>query len=180
MSRDWKASERGALSNSCFASCRWCRFVDPSTCMLRYEQQLQRLFLSHSFELQCWGSATLGRRGKPASRNLSNSLSGVLNIELIMSECNMVYGCIALHMWYYASTFLFSIVRPFLETIIIICLPAWCYIFWLRLHLVDIEIVMISLSFRIGVNLENRGTIVVLESYGLALCVLDVFWMVVL
>ena len=66
--------------------------------MIRYEQQLRRLFLSHSFELQCWGSATLARTGKHASRNLSNSLFGELNMELIMSECNMVHGCIALHM----------------------------------------------------------------------------------
>ena len=32
---------------------------------------------------------------------------------------------------------------------------------------------MIYLSFRIGVNLENRGTIVVLQRYGLALCFLE-------
>ena len=36
-------------------------------------------------------------------------------------------------------------------------------------------IVMICLSFHIGVNLENRGTIVVLERYGLAICFLEVF-----
>ena len=34
---------------------------------------------------------------------------------------------------------------------------------------------MISLSFHIGVNFQNRGTIVVLERYGLALCFLEVF-----
>ena len=180
MLRDSKAKERWACANPCISACSCSISLYQSICMVRYEQQLQRLFLSHSFELQCWGSATLGRTGKHASRNLSNSLSGVLNIELIMSECNMVHGCIALHMWYYASTFLFSIVRPFLETIIIIWLPAWCYIFWLRLHLVDIKIVMISLSFRIRVNLGNRGTIVVLQRYGLALCFLDVLEMVAL
>ena len=37
--------------------------------MVRYEQPLQRLFLSHAFELKCWGSAPLGRRGKSAARD---------------------------------------------------------------------------------------------------------------
>ena len=34
---------------------------------------------------------------------------------------------------------------------------------------------MVSLSFRIGVNFRNRGTIVVLERYGRALCFLEFF-----
>ena len=180
MLRDSKAKERWACANPCISACRCSISLYQSICIARYEQQLQRLFLSHSFELQCWGSATLERTGKHASRNLSNSLFGELNMELIMSECNMVHGCIALHMLYYASILLFSIIRPCLKPIVMICLPSWCYIFWLRLHLVSIKIVMSSLSFRIRVNLGNRGTIVVLQRYGLALCFLEVFWMVVL
>ena len=39
---------------------------------------------------------------------------------------------------------------------------------------------MISLSFHIGVNLGNRGTIVVLNRYAAALCFLEAFGMVVL
>ena len=42
-----------------------------------------------------------------------------------------------------------------------------------------LDVVLVFVSFRIGVELKNRGTIVVLERYGLALCFLDVFLMVV-
>ena len=40
---------------------------------------------------------------------------------------------------------------------------------------IDLNVVISLISFRIGVNFENRGTIVVLERYGLALCFLEVF-----
>ena len=38
-----------------------------------------------------------------------------------------------------------------------------------------LDIVLLFVSCRIGVNLKHRGTMVVLERYGLALCFLEVF-----
>ena len=68
MQRYCNAADGGASANSCLSSRSSSMSLKSSTCIVRYEQQLQMLFLAHRFQLKCWGSVPLGRRGKSASQ----------------------------------------------------------------------------------------------------------------